>query len=283
MENLWIFLALSYGILKSGRDFMKKEALKRNSLMETLFFYMFVGFIFTLPDLKSALQCEPFFIFMGFVKAVIVCIGFILSFVAVRGLPLGFYSLMTLSQMVFTTLIGISFLNEPFGIPNLIALLMVITGLVMVNLRNHGDDGKKIKFYAILSVLGYTFCNSVSSAMDKVLTKSITPAQLQFWFMFFSVLFYAAILIVKKEKVSVKTLKTNFWIPLMGFLLVFGDRLLFIANSSPHSRITVITLLLQSSVVISIILGKVIYKEKHFLYKLLCASIIIAGIVIGSL
>ena len=43
------------------------------------------------------------------------------------------------------------------------------------------------------------------------------------------------------------------------------------------------TLLLQCSVVITVILGKIIYKEKHFLYKLLCASIIIAGIVIGSL
>ena len=67
------------------------------------------------------------------------------------------------------------------------------------------------------------------------------------------------------------------------FLLVFGDRLLFIANSSPKSKVTVMTLLLQSSVIVTVVLGKVIYKEKHFLYKLLCASVIIGGIVIGTL
>ena len=283
MENLWMVFVLGYGILKGGRECMKKAALKKSSLLETLFLYMLVGFVFTLPDLKSALECEPFFIFMGFVKTVVVCTGFLFSFIAISGLPIGFYSIMTLSQMVFTTLIGITFLGEDFGTLNLIALLMVICGLVMVNLKNNNDDGKKIKIFAVLAILGYTFFNSISSCMDKVLTKTMSPAQLQFWFMFFSVIFYAVIIIVKKEKVSVKTLKTNFWIPLMGFLLVFGDRLLFIANSSPKSKVTVMTLLLQCSVVITVILGKIIYKEKHFLYKLLCASIIIAGIVIGSL
>ncbi len=101
--------------------------------------------------------------------------------------------------------------------------------------------------------------------------------------MFFSVIFYGLIIMIKKEKISIKSMKTNFWIPLMGFLLVFGDRLLFMANSSPKSKVTVMTLLLQCSVIVTIVLGKVIYKEKHFLYKLLCASIIIAGILIGTL
>lgn len=283
MENLWILFVVLYGLLKGARECMKKEALKKSSLMETLFFYMLVGFVFTLPDLKSALECEPYFIFMGFIKAVIVCIGFLLSFIAIRGLPLGFYSIMALSQMVFTTLISILFLGENFGILNGVALLMVIAGLILVNFKNQNDDGKKIKFIAVLAVLGYTFFNSVSAVMDKVLTKHMTPGQLQFWFMFFSIIFYGIIIFIKKEKISIKTMKTNFWIPLMGFLLVFGDRLLFIANSSPQSRVTVMTLLLQCSVVVTVILGKVIYKEKHFLYKLMCASIIIGGIVIGTL
>ena len=283
MENLWILFVIFYGLLKGARECMKKEALKKSSLMETLFFYMLVGFIFTLPDLKSALECDPFFIFMGCVKAIIVCTGFVFSFIAIRGLPLGFYSIMALSQMVFTTLISILFLGENFGILNGVALLMVIAGLILVNFKNQNDDGKKIEFIAVLAVLGYTFFNSVSAVMDKVLTKHMTPGQLQFWFMFFSVIFYGLIIMIKKEKISIKSMKTNFWIPLMGFLLVFGDRLLFMANSSPKSKVTVMTLLLQCSVIVTVILGKVIYKEKHFLYKLLCASIIIAGILIGTL
>ena len=283
MENLWMIFVILYGILKGIRECMKKEALKKSSIMETLFLYMLVGFVFTLPDIKSALSIAPEFIFWGFVKAVIVCTGFVLSFIAINGLPIGFYSIMTLAQMVFTTLLGVTFLNESFGIYNIFGLLLVVGGLVLVNIKNNSNDGKKIKIFAILAVLGYTFFNSVSSIMDKVLTKQITPAQLQFWFMFFSVIFYGIIILLKKEKVSLKALKTNIWIPLMGFLLVFGDRFLFMANASPNSKVTVMTLLLQCSVVVAIVLGKVIYKEKNFLYRLFCATVVICGIVIGTL
>lgn len=283
MENLWMILAITYGALKGIRECMKKEALKKSSLMEILFLYMLVGFAFTIPDTKSALSIEPVFILLGFFKAVIVCTGFVLSFIAIRGLPIGFYSIMSLGQMVFTTLLGVIFLKEDFGVYNLIGLTLVVGGLVLVNLKKHGEGSKQIRLFSIAAVLGYTFLNSVSAAMDKVLTKHISPAQLQFWFMFFSVIFYGIIILVKREKVSFKSLGTNIWIPLMGFFLVFGDRLLFMANASQNSKITVMTLLMQCSVIITIILGKVVYREKDFLYRLFCAAVVICGIVVGTL
>lgn len=281
MENLWMIFVLVYGLLKGARECMKKEALKKSSLMETLFFYMLVGFVFTLPDIKSALALQPVYIFQVLIKSVIVSIGFLLSFVAIRGLPIGLYSIMTLSQMVFTTILGILFLNEPFGIYNFIGLMLVIGGLVMVNFKKDGTDEKKVKVFALLAAVGYCFFNSVSAVMDKVLMKDMTSAQLQFWFMFFSTVCYGIMIIVKKEKISLKTLKSNFWIPLMGFLLVLGDRLLFEANGSSNSKVTVMTLLLQTSVVVTIVLGRIIYKEKNFIYKLFCAGVIISGIVIS--
>ena len=70
MENVWIILALAYGVLKGTRECMKKFALKKSSLMETLFFYMLIGFIFTLPDVKSAVTLDPFYILWIFVKSV---------------------------------------------------------------------------------------------------------------------------------------------------------------------------------------------------------------------
>ena len=283
MENLWMVLVLAYGLLKGVRECMKKEALKKSSLTETLFLYMLVGFVFTLPDTKSALALAPVHIFQLFIKSVIVCIGFLLSFVAIRRLPIGLYSIMTLSQMVFTTIMSILFLKEPFGIYNFTGLTLVMIGLVMVNLKKHGNDEKKVKVWALVCAVGYCFFNSISAVMDKYLMKDMTSAQLQFWFMFFSTIFYGIILIIKREKISLKTLKTNFWIPLMGFLFVVGDRCLFIANGYPNSKVTVMTLLLQVSIVVTIILGRVIYKEKNFIYKLLCAGIIISGIVISAI
>ncbi|MEE1042553.1 MAG: EamA family transporter, partial [Clostridia bacterium] len=258
MENIWIILALSYGVLKGVRECMKKFALKKSSLMEILFFYMLVGFVFTLPDLKTAFALDPFYIFWIFVKSVFVCTGFILSFMAIKRMPISLYSVVILSQMVFTTIFGVAFLKEPFGISNLAGLLLVILGLVLVNLKKDGDKGGKFKFVPLVLAVLYTFFNAISATMDKVLMQHMNSGQLQFWFMFFSVVIYGLIIVVKKEKISIKTLKTNFWIPVMGFLLMIGDRLLFEANGHPNSKVTVITLLIQCSVIVSILIGRLV-------------------------
>ena len=55
----------------------------------------------------------------------------------------------------------------------------------------------------------------------------MTSAQLQFWFMLFMTLIYGVVLIVRKEKISVKCLRYNYWIPVMSISLIVGDKLLF--------------------------------------------------------
>ena len=49
----------------------------------------------------------------------------------------------------------------------------------------------------------------------------------------------------------------------------------------PGSRITVMTLLKQAGCVVTILAGKYLFREKDTTHKMVCAMIIIAGIVIG--
>ena len=66
-------------------------------------------------------------------------------------------------------------------------------------------------------------------------------------------------------------------------MFVIGDKALFIANRMPESRVTVMTLVKQSCCIVTILAGKFIFKEKNIAYKLVCAGIIITGIVIAVL
>lgn len=281
MENIWIVFALVYGILRGARECMKKAALKKSGLMETLFFYMLVGFVFTLADFKTALELQPIYIFLTFVKSSLVSMGFILSFTAIKKLPISLYSVLTLSQMVFTTVIGVVCLGEPFGLTNFIGLFLVILGLFMVNCKKGESVEGNVKYTAVFLVVIYCLLNAISAVMDKVLMQYVSSAQLQFWFMLFSTAIYGFIVFVKKEKVSIRTLKTNFWIPAMGILLVIGDRFLFEANGNPNSKVTIITLIIQVSVIVTILIGRIVFKEKNILYKLLCSAVIISGIAVS--
>ena len=64
-------------------------------------------------------------------------------------------------------------------------------------------------------------------------------------------------------------------------MFVLADKALFIANADPNSRLTVMTLVKQSCCLVTILGGKLVFKEKNILKKCLCAAIIIAGIMIG--
>ena len=86
-----------------------------------------------------------------------------------------------------------------------------------------------------------------------------------------------------KTKLSLTTVKSNYWIVILSVLFVIADRALFIANEDPNSQVTIMTLIKQSSVLVTVFCGKVFFKEKHTLKRAVCAAIVITGIVIATI
>ena len=282
MENLWILFIIIYAILKGTREGMKKAALNKSSSNEILFFYTLIGWLFTLPYTKSALSLEPIFIFYSFIKASVVCAAWIFAFTALKNMSVSLYGIMDLSRMIFSTLLGVFLLGENFTVPKAIGMTLVIIGLLLVNLKKN-TISKGITITILIAALLNCFFNAVSGTMDKVLMQYMESSQLQFWFMFFMTMIYGIILIIKKERISVKSLKTNYWIPLLSISLIIGDRFLFEANKNPNSQVTLMTVIKQSSVIVTTLTGWLIFKEKNILYKLMCTMIILAGILISLL
>ena len=54
----WVFLTLTYGLLKGARDIVKKKAMGKSSVMEVLFTYTLISFIMVLPDARNAMGLE---------------------------------------------------------------------------------------------------------------------------------------------------------------------------------------------------------------------------------
>ena len=184
--------------------------------------------------------------------------------------------------MIFSTMLGVFVLGEDFTLPKAVGVVLVVIGLMLVNLKKD-TSSDKITFTVLIAALLNCFLNAVSGTMDKILMKTMESGQLQFWFMFFSTAIYSVILLVRKEKISVKSLKTNYWIPIMSVSLIIGDKLLFEANANPASQVTLMTIMKQSAVIVTVLTGWLIFKEKHILYKMMCAGIVLSGIFIAML
>lgn len=280
MDKIWIFFIIIYALLKGGREGMKKAALKKSSSNEILFFYTFIGFLFTLPYAKEALVLSPLYIFYAFLKSAVCCAAWLFSLIAIKQMSVSLYGIVDLSRMVFSTMLGVFVLGESFTLSKATGVVLVITGLFLVNIKKDKSNSKEMSIPILVAALLNCFLNAVSGTMDKVLMQHMQSGQLQFWFMFFMSVIYGIILLVKKERISFKNIYSNYWIPLMSLSLVFGDKLLFEANANPSSEVTLMTLIKQSAVIVTILTGWLVFKEKNILYKLMCALIVLSGIII---
>jgi len=276
----WILLVLLYGLLKGGREIVKKKSLEKNTVIEVLIIYTALSFVFVIPSAPKAMGVDWHTMILIAFKSLIIFAAWILSFKAIKQMPVSLYGIIDLSRVVFATALGIIFLKEEMSLFQVIGLIMVCVGLILCERKKNLKDEKvsvRVVIYTMLSCL----FNAISGVMDKVLTKTVTSTQLQFWYMLFLVLYYIIFIIVTKEKVHIMKALKNYWIWILAIMFVIGDKALFIANRMPDSRVTVMTLVKQSCCIVTILAGKFIFKEKNIRYKFICAMIIIAGIVIA--
>ena len=282
---MWMLLVLLYGVLKGVREVVKKKALTKNTVMEVLFFYTLLAFLFVVPDAKNAMGMEPKFYFYVALKSFVIFLAWIFSFKAIDKMPISIYGILDLSRVLFAMLLGVFVLEEILGLYQITGLVLVSAGLILLKFRPRSTINRQkenVQVIYVLSAFASCILNAVSGLMDKLLMRDISSSQLQFWYMLFLVSYYGIYLVVTRTTIRKSVLK-NGWIWLLSLLFVIADRALFIANGMEGSRVTVMTLIKQSGCVVTILAGKFIFKEKNIGYKLFCAAVIVAGIVISVL
>ena len=281
----WVWLVLGYGVLKGVREIVKKQAVRKSAVLEVLFFYTLFSFILVLPDAPNAMGLTAGQALLTLLKAFVIFIAWLCGFYAIEEMPVSLYGVIDLSRMLFSTLLGVALLGERFTGTQGAGLALVIGGLLMLRLRHRSGAlrDEPVSPRAVALAVICCLLNSVSATLDKVLMRSMTSAQLQFWYMLFLAALYALYLMVRREKLDWKGALKNGWIWLLSLLIIASDRMLFIANGMADSRLTVMTLLKQAGVVVTIVGGRLFFHEKDTLYKLLCAAVVVAGIVIAVL
>ncbi|MCQ2531489.1 MAG: DMT family transporter [Saccharofermentans sp.] len=279
---------LVYGLLKGGREIVKKKCLERSSIVEVLFFYTLIGWILVLlipGSAKDAMTFDVHFLPLVIVKSFVIFLAWILSFKAIKSMPVSMYGVLDMSRVIFATILGLTVLQESLSVGQMIGLPLVLMGLFMLRLfkSKKSTDDEHIDPRTVVLALFSCLLNSVSGLLDKILMKDMTSSQLQVWYMFFLVLMYGLYLLVSRTKINWKVISRNYWIVLLALMFIIADKALFVANGYPESKVTIMTLIKQSSCFVTILLGKLVYHEKNILKKSLCAAIVLAGILIAIL
>lgn len=285
-----MLLVLFYGLVKGAREIIKKKALKINTVIEVLFCYTLLGFLFLLPDAKEALDVD-FSVMPGIaLKSLSIFIAWILSFSAIRELPVSLYGIIDLSRVLFGYVFGILVLGETLTVYQMIGMPLVILGLLLLKFLKTdrsaaSGSAETVRPKYIVYTLISCILNAFSGLLDKLLMRdgTLKSGTLQFWYMLILLLMYMAYILIRRIRINFRTVIKNYWILILSVIFILGDRALFIANSYPESKVTIMTLLKQSACFVTIILGRLVFKEKNISKKLICAAIVLAGIFIAIL
>lgn len=297
---VWMLLVLFYGLAKGGREICKKKALTKNNVIEVLFFYTLLSFVFVLPQAPRAGGVELKQYLLIALKSFVIFVAWICSFSAIKKLPISLMGVLDLSRVLFATLMGVFFLNESMNVPQIWGLALVSAGLLMLPLQgvirtrrsakseapalNAARREESVKAVYVALALISCVLNAVSGTMDKYLMNgNLTSGQLQFWYMLFLTAYYGVYILIKRIRLDWKKMLRNYWIWILAVLFVLADRALFIANGYPESKVTVMTLIKQSGCLVTVLGGRFIFKEKNIIYRLVCAAVIVAGIVVAVL
>lgn len=251
--------------------------------------YTLLSFIIVLPEVRAAMGMEMKFYFYVALKSFVIFLAWMCSFRAIKKMPISLYGVLDLSRVMFATLLGVIVMHEVLGLYQTIGLILVSVGLLFLkyrprSMRDAATIGEQ-RVEAKYVVMAFASCmfNAVSGLLDKVLMKDISSSQLQFWYLFFLMLMYLLFVLFSRTPVKLRSVARNKWVWLLSVLIVVADRALFIANGMPGSRITVMTLLKQAGCIVTILAGRFLFKEKNTTHKMLCALVIVAGIVIAVL
>ena len=252
------------------------------------------------------------------VKSFVIFVAWICGFRALRKMPVSVYGILDMARVVFSALLGILILGERPSLMQAGGIVLVCLGLFLLRFVKEdeptkAEEGKpaevdvseektaedavvtasaeqkpeapakhKPGFYVALAMVS-CFLNAVSGNMDKILMKDdhMSSGQLQLWYMFFLVAFYVIYTLARRIHLNFRGMLKNPWIWGLSILFVIADRALFIANGYAESRVIVMTVLKQACTIVTILGGWLVFREKKILRKLLCAAVVIAGIVLS--
>lgn len=297
---MWVLLALASAVLLGIYEVFKKLSVDKNSVIPVLFLSTLTSSLIFLPITIGSGFCPEFFksiqLFVPeitanqhgliFLKSMLVVSSWILAFYAVKNLPITIVAPIRATGPIWTLLGAILIFGEHL---NFYQWTGVIITLLFFYLLSTTGKSEGIHFSTnkwVLFIMLATFLGAASGLYDKFLMRRIDRVAVQAWFSFYQVAILLPILIFNRWRLP-KAERTPFewrWsIPLIGVFLVLADYLYFNSLSYADSMISIVSALRRGGVVISFVVGALVFREKNIPRKALYLVGILIGILLISL
>lgn len=273
----WI-LASSVGL--SLYDLCKKSSVRGNSVFPTLFISTLSGwlalnvFLFATGNAQAPLAVGAKDVALLSVKSVIVAASWSATYFALKTMPITCAAPIRATGPLWTLIGAVILFSEIPGFLQAIGMALVMTGCFFFSHTSVKDSSSGGTKAVILAFTG-TVLGSCSALYDKHLLQSmgLGTVTVLWWFLGGMCIIYAV-----AAAVSHRAFEWRASIPLVGILLVVSDACYFNAIATPDARISVLSLIRRSSIILTFFIGGAVFHETDMRRKALALAAILAGV-----
>ncbi len=293
---MWMYLGLVAALFLGLHNLCKKHAVQGNEVFPVLLGTITAGFLLILPFAI----CSAFFpeitqkanlhISMiplkvhGFIiiKSMIMASSWVLAYQALKHLPITIVTPIRSAGPFFTFIGALLIYHERPNNWQWMGFFLIIFSVILYSRigKKEGIVFKRNKW--IFAIIGATFLGASSGLYDKFLIQklALAPLTLQFWFCFYTILILVIILAFTWFPYAEKrkAFKWRWSIPAVGVLLQTADYFYFKALQDPEALIMLLSAIKRSQIIISVVIGGLIFKEKNKRKKLIPLVGIMTGV-----
>jgi transporter family protein len=219
-----------------------------------------------------------------FAKAALVTLSWVLTYFALKHLPISLASPVRASAPLFTLVGAVTLFGERPTLRQGVGILIILSAYWVFSLIGRTEGIRFSRNVWVWSLFLGTLVGAVSGLYDKHLLQSakLPALAMQFWFTAYGTLIQTAIVAFlwwPRRKAN-----TSFrfrWVMVaVGVLLIVADALYFRALAMPGALVSVVSILRRTNVVLSFTVGTVVFGERNRLPKAAALAGVLVGIVL---
>lgn len=291
----WLTLAICSAVLLGVYDVAKKQASRKNGVLDILLLATGITTLFFTPFILSSIfdwhlaEGTRFEIERGTAKdhlflagkAVIVSISWITGLLGLKHLPITTASTMKATRPVFILLVSLLVFGERLNPWQWTGIIVSIAALYMLS-RSSRKEGIVFAHNKWVFCMFAAILSGVASAMlDKHIMSWMSPIFAQSWTnLYITVILALTILVSSIVNGKKEPFHWDWNILLIAVFITVSDYLYFFALSCEGSMLSVVSMLRRSSVVVTFLIGAWLFKENRLKEKAAALAILLVGITI---
>ena len=284
---MWLALAFLSAFLLGFYDVSKKYSLRNNAVIPILFLNtLFCSLIFLPLAFRTPFggwEVQRYIL----LKACIVLSSWLLGYIGIKNLPITIVGPINATRPVMVLVGALIIFGERLNLMQWAGVLLAILSFFLLSRsgKKEGIDFKHNRW--ILCTVGAAILGAISGLYDKYLMASesglgLPRLTVQCWYNFYQCIMMGAMLLLlwwPKRKESTP-FKWRWNILLISVFLSVADYVYFYSLSLDGALISVVSMVRRSSVLVSFLLGALLFHEKNLRSKAIDLALVLLSMLL---